>query len=155
MKYGKSISRLDITEDLIIQEYKHLWLDSIKKKDKVNMLYNHPSLLKSDYDYIDEKVSEYRTKKYMHGIYTTAGLTMIYNLAFKNRWYFYNFFNKQGWTKYGFARKFKKIGMLYVCYVANVQMFSYMYDKTLLHDFQIKGLFEKYNLEFYFNTGVE
>jgi len=58
------------------------------------MLYNHPNLHKSDYDFIEEKVAEYRTKKYLHAIYSTAGVICVYNLAFKNRWYFYNTLNK-------------------------------------------------------------
>jgi hypothetical protein len=42
---GKTLSRLDITEKKVLQEYRSIWLDSIKKKDKTNMLYNHPNLL--------------------------------------------------------------------------------------------------------------
>lgn len=127
----------------------------MKKKDKTNMLYNHPNLLLKDYKFIDEKVAEYRIKKYLHAAYSTTAIVGIYNMAFKNRWYFYNFFNKKSWTRFGIARKLKKFGLLYVTYIANVQFFSYTYDKTLLYDLKKEGLFEKYNLEFYFNKGYE
>jgi hypothetical protein len=88
-------------------------------------------------------------------MFTTAGIVGMYNLAFKNRWYFYNFFNKPGWRGYGIGRKFKKFTLLYLTYVANVQMFSYTYDKTLLHDIKKEGLFDKYNLEYFFNENIE
>jgi uncharacterized alkaline shock family protein YloU len=50
---GKNITPIDITEQRILQEYRKLWMETVKKKDKVNMLYNHPSLLLKDYQYID------------------------------------------------------------------------------------------------------
>lgn len=138
-----------------MQEYRSLWLEAVKKKDKINMLYNHPNLHKSDYDYIEEKVEDYRSKKYLHSIYSTIGVICVYNLAFKNRWYFYNALNKQSWTRFAIARKLKKISLLYLTYVGNLQLFSYTYDKSLELDLKEKGMFDKYNIEFFFNKGVE
>jgi hypothetical protein len=34
-------------------------------------------------------------------------------------------------------------------------MFSYTYDKTLLYDLKKEGMFDKYNLEYYFKEGYE
>ena len=117
---GKNLSSLDISEKKVLDEYRNLWLDSVKRKDKVNMLYNHPNLLMSDYKLIEEKVAEYRTKKYLHAVYSTVALIGVYNVAFKNRWYFYNFFNKKSWSRFAFARKFKKFALLYGTYIGNV-----------------------------------
>lgn len=141
---------------MIIEEYHNVWLDNIKTKDKMNMLYNHPSLLQEDYDEISSELRKYSSKKLKYSGYSTLFFVFLYNFAFKNRWYFYNWMNKKPWFGNMYiGRKVKKIGLLYFVFSANLYMFNYFLDKQVLLDLKRQGMYDKYNLEFYFNKVSE
>ena len=152
---GIDLLRYDITDEMLLEEYTNIWLQCIRNKDKINMLYNHPDLRKKDFEWLDSKVRELRDDKFKHALYGLLGCMTIYNLTMRNYWFFYNGFNKKPWTRFPIARRLKKFGYCVLIYYGFFFSFNYFYNQNLVLDAKSEGLFEKYNLEFYFNTETE
>lgn len=154
---NRDILEYEITDEMVIKEYSNVWLENIKMKDKMNMLYNHPGLLQEDYDKLSVKIKESTNKKFKYAGYTTLGVLFIYNLGFKNSWYFYNWFNKKPWIfqRLFIGRKIKKMLLVYAVYTGSLYSYNYFFDKQLVLDLKREGFYDKYNLEFYFNELTE
>ena len=149
---GLKLRPVDIIESQITDEYHTLWLESIRRKDKINMIYNHPQLLKEDLKFLEEKDQLYLTRKFKFSAISTGVCLLIYNLGFKRKWYFYNAFNKRGNTAIRWA---KKGFWIWALFQSNLATFNYFCNQQFKVDLRTEGLYQKYNLDFFFNEHVE
>jgi len=152
---GLDITEHDVNEEQISNEYHTIWLEAIRRKDKYNMLYNHPMLLQEDYEYIWNQNIDYRMKKLKWSFIGTGVVLFIYSLGFKRRWYFYNKFNKRRIGIFKIFGPIRKIFFLYLTFQANFWAATYLFNQQFYVALKNQGLYAKYNLSNNFSEFVE
>ena len=129
----------------ILDEYTTAWREGMISKDPVKLIMNHPGLLKEDYKRMDDKMEEQKKDKVLWAFGSTGATFLMYNLGFKNHWFFYNFFKRK--HKYRMVSFLKRSFCTYMVFVGNLAFMNYIFNTRFKLWIEDSGLIQKYNLQ--------
>jgi len=133
-----------ITEPVIIQEAfsQYLLLD---KKEKLNLLLEHPALSKEDLQDLLELSVKSTEKSFYVALGGTAVSYLIYKKFIERHHFFYNFFRAK--SRFRGVNVLKKVFGGLVLFYSWLGMSSYFYKEKLRRQVSEKGYYKKYFID--------